>query len=454
MKKKLTLIMPSIGRKPAQKYISTWQMEPLVLAVLASLTPDDWQVTIQDDRVEPVDDSIEADLVGITTETYTARRAYQIAAKYRKRGIPVVMGGYHPTLWPDEVQKYADAIVVGPAEGIWEQVLADAVAGCLKKRYDGPQDFPWKGIFPKREVYAGKNYLPLALVEFSRGCSHHCSFCSITSFTRGRHYFRPPEEVAEEIRRTGQKIVFLIDDNIAANPTAVLDLCRALKPLNIKWVTQVSVEAAADPELIGAMASSGCVGVLIGFESLRSDLLCSLNKNSNESIELYERALAQLKKNNVCVYATFLFGIDGDDTNSFPRTLEFANKHQFFLVAFNHLVPFPGTALYAKLEAQGRMVSPAWWLEEKFGFGQVPFKPMMLPPEQLAEMCREYRQKFYSLRSIVRRGLAPQTNMQNLSTLLLFLTQNYYGRREVNEKFGIPLGFPEDNHLLEDLNQP
>lgn len=446
--KRLTLIMPSIGRKPGQDYVSTWQMEPLVLAVLASLTPSDWEITIQDDRVEPIDADKPADLVGITVETYTARRAYQIAAAYKKRGVPVVMGGYHPSLWPDEVEKYADAIVVGPAEGVWAQVLADAAGKCLKKRYNGSFDFPWQGVFPRREVFADKKYLPLALVEFSRGCSHHCSFCSITSFARGQHYFRPPEEVAEEIRRTGQKIVFLIDDNIAANPTAVKDLCRALKPLNVKWVTQISVEAAADPELIEPMAEAGCVGVLIGFESLRSDLLCSLNKKSNDSIELYEKALALLKKNHICVYATFLFGIDGDDASSFPRTLEFANKHQFFLVAFNHLVPFPGTALYAKLAAQGRMISDAWWLEENFRFGQVPYRPMMMPPDELAETCRKFRRRFYSTRSIIRRGLSPQTNMQNLSTFALFITQNYYGRREVDEKFGIPLGFPEENHLL------
>lgn len=447
--KRLTLIMPSIGRKPGQEYVSTWQMEPLVLAVLASLTPADWEITIQDDRIEPIDADKPADLVGITVETYTARRAYQIAAAYKKRGIPVVMGGYHPSLWPDEVEKYADAVVVGPAEGVWAQVLADADNGCLKKRYNGTFDFPWQGVFPKREVFKDKKYLPLALVEFSRGCSHHCSFCSITSFSKGKHYFRPPTEVAEEIRRTGQKIVFLIDDNIAANPVAVLDLCKALKPLNVKWVTQISVEAAADPELVKALADGGCVGVLIGFESLRSDLLCSLNKKSNDSVELYERSLAELKRNKICVYATFLFGIDGDNVSSFPRTLEFALKHQFFLVAFNHMVPFPGTALYAKLAAQGRMISDAWWLEESFKFGQVPYRPMMLPPDELAETCRHYRRRFYSTRSIIRRALAPRTNMQSLATLSLFLTQNYYGRREVDEKFGIPLGLPEENHLLE-----
>lgn len=446
--KKLTLIMPSIGRKPEQKYISTWQMEPLVLAVLAGLTPEDWEITIQDDRVEPIDPDKPADLVGITTETYTARRAYQIAAMYKKRGIPVVMGGYHPTLWPDEVEKFADSVVVGPAEGIWKTVLNDAQNGKLKKRYNGPVDFPWMGTFPRREVYGDKKYLPLALVEFSRGCSHHCLFCSITSFSKGKHYFRPPEEVAEEIKQTGQKIVFLIDDNIAANPEAVFKLCQALKPLKIKWVTQISVEAAANPQLIKAMAESGCVGVLIGFESLRSDLLSSLNKDSNESIELYEKALAEIKKNHICVYATFLFGIDGDNKYSFKKTLAFALKHQFFLVAFNHIVPFPGTPLYAKLDAQNRLVSDAWWLDSNFSFGQVPYKPQMMDAQELAEMCKNYRKKFYSIKSIVRRGLAPKTQMRDLSTFILYLTQNYYGRREVDEKYGIPLGFPEDNYLI------
>ncbi|MBP7635255.1 radical SAM protein [Candidatus Ozemobacteraceae bacterium] len=437
---KLTLIMPSIGRKPDQRYIATWQMEPLVLAVLAALTPRDWEISVQDDRVEPVDASRPADLVGITVETYTARRAYQIADEYRRRGARVVMGGYHATLWTDEVLGHADAVVTGPAEGVWGRVLEDFRAGRLGRRYDGTFDFSWNGLYPRREVYAHKGYLPLALVEFSRGCRFGCTFCSITAFTEARHYYRPPADVVEDIRRSGQKIIFLIDDNIAANIQAAFDLCAALKPLGIQWVSQISVNAAANPELVRAMAESGCIGVLIGFESLRPDLMQRLNKQCNVSIEGYERALALLRDNNICIYATFLFGIDGDDARSFPPTFRFIQKHRFFLAAFNHLVPFPGTPLYAKLQGEGRLTSPAWWLDPAFRFGQVPFVPTGFSPEGLAEACRDWRRRFYSWRSIIHRGLDLKTNARSLATLALFLTQNYYGRREVDEKFGLPLG--------------
>lgn len=435
--------MPSIGRKPGRRYITTWQMEPVVLALLAALTPENWEITIQDDRMERINYDHPADLVGITAETYTARRAYQIAAEYRRRGVKVVIGGYHPSLWPDEVEEHADAIVVGPAEGVWKTVLEDAEAGKLQKRYRGSFEFPWRGIFPRREVFTGRNYLPVALVEFSRGCRFHCSFCSITTFSKGKHYFRPPEEVAEEIRRTGQKLVFLIDDNIASNQDAAFQLCKALEPLKISWVSQISVDAAANPKLVKAMAQSGCIGVLIGFETLRPDLLSAVNKKCNGSIELFERALALVRDHHICVYGTFLCGIDGDDKKAFPRTLEFVKKHRFFLAAFNHVIPFPGTPLYSKLKAQGRLTSPAWWLDESFRFGQVPFVPTNMTPQELADLSREYRRKFYSLRSIIKRGLDVKTHLQSRPTFFMFLSQNLYGRREVDEKFGLPLGFQE-----------
>ena len=441
---KLTLIMPSIGRKPGQGYIATWQMEPLVLAVLGSLTPPDWDINVLDDRLEPIDYDQPTDLVGITLETYTARRGYQIAAEYQRRGVKVVMGGFHATLWTDEVLQYADAVVVGPAEGSWPQVLQDFQAGSLQRLYRSERDYPWGGILPRREIYADKKYLPLALVEFSRGCRFHCNFCAITAFTKGSHRFRPPDEVAEEIRRTGQKIVFLIDDNIAANPPAAYELCKALKPLGIQWVSQISVDAAADPKLVSAMADSGCIGVLIGFETLREDLIQRLNKRCNVSMASYERALDLVREHGICVYGTFLFGIDGDKEDSFPLGLEFMEKHKLFLAAFNHLVPFPGTPLYAKLEAENRLCYPAWWLSEEFRFGHVPFKPTHIGADRLAHLCKVFRRKFYSMRSMVRRGLDVKVHLRNPTLASLFVSQNLYGRREVDEKFGLPLGFQDE----------
>jgi radical SAM superfamily enzyme YgiQ (UPF0313 family) len=188
------------------------------------------------------------------------------------------------------------------------------------------------------------------------------------------------------------------------------------------------------------MAEAGCIGVLIGFESLRPDLMLRLNKRCNGSLEAYEKALANMRANHICVYATFLFGIDGDDERSFRSTFAFIQKHRFFLAAFNHLIPFPGTPLYARFAVEGRLTSPAWWLDPSFRFGHVPFHPTGFSPEGLATACRDWRRRFYSWRSIVHRGLDPMTNLQSLKTGALFFTQNYYGRREVDEKFGLPLG--------------
>ncbi|RCK78125.1 MAG: BchE/P-methylase family protein [Candidatus Ozemobacter sibiricus] len=438
---KVTLIMPSIGRKPGQRYITTWQMEPLVLALLAGLTPSDWTPEIQDDRVEPLDYDRPTDLVAITVETYTARRAYQIAAEFRRRGVRVVMGGYHATLLPDEVRQHADAVVIGEAEPVWATVLADAKAGRLQPVYRSERTTDLAGLKVDRRVYAGKPYLPLTLVEFSRGCRHACSFCSITAFYKATHRFRPPAEVAVEVRAAGNKTVFLIDDNIAASEEAAFALCAAFKPLGVNWVSQISVDAAANPRLVKAMAEAGCMGVLIGFESLRPDTLVRLNKRCNGGPERYDAALALLRQHGICVYATLMFGMDGDDPASFREAMSFIRKHRFFLTAFNHVVPFPGTPLYARLQAEGRLVSPAWWLDPAFRFGQVAFHPRPMTAPQVAELCRRYRRKFYSWRSILHRGLDLQTNARSLAVFGLFLTQNYLGRREVEEKFGLPLGF-------------
>lgn len=437
----LTLVMPSIGRKPGRRYIATWQMEPLVLALLAGLTPPDWTVTVQDDRAEPLDFDRAADLVGITVETYTARRAYQIADEYRRRGVRVVMGGYHATLLPDEVRQHADAVVVGEAEPVWEQVLADARAGRLQPVYHSARTTTLAGTKPDRRVYGGRNYLPLTLVEFSRGCRFACSFCSITAFYGATHRYRPPAEVAAEITAAGNKTVFLIDDNIGATEEAAFGLCEALRPLGVNWVGQISVDAASKPRLVKAMAEAGCMGVLIGFESLRPDTLAGLNKKCNGGRERYDAALHLLREHGICVYATLMFGMDGDDPATFGEAMEFIHRHRFFLTAFNHLVPFPGTPLYARLQAEGRLVSPAWWLDPDFRFGHVAFHPRPMSAGQVAELCRRHRRKFYSWRSILHRGLDLKTNARSLAVFSLFLTQNYLGRREVEEKFGLPLGF-------------
>ena len=203
---KVTFVLPAIGKKAHRPYIGTWKMEPLMMAVLKSITPPDIETELFDDRLELIDFGTKTDLAAITVETYTARRAYSIADRFRERGVPVVMGGYHATLLPQEAAGHADSIVAGNAEGVWEQVLADARRGCLKKLYKKAPRYP--ELSPDRSLFIGKRYLPIYLVETGRGCGFRCDFCAITSYYQACYYARPIRTVVEEIERTGGRYFF------------------------------------------------------------------------------------------------------------------------------------------------------------------------------------------------------------------------------------------------------
>ena len=182
---RLTLVYPAIGRKPGKPFVRSWQLQPLAIARLAAMTPPDWQVNFFDDRMDVINFDRPTDLAAISIETYSAKRGYQVAAQFRKRGVPVVMGGYHATLCPDETKEHADAVCVGEAESVWPAILYDAPLGRLQPFYRGDRERPLQGLTPDRGIFKGKNYLPVALVETSRGCPFQCNFCSIGAVSQG-----------------------------------------------------------------------------------------------------------------------------------------------------------------------------------------------------------------------------------------------------------------------------
>ncbi len=405
---RVTIVHPCIGRHAGDRsYIRTWQMESLPAATLAGLTPSDVEVKFYDDRMEIIPFDEVTDLVAISVETYTAKRAYQIASEYRRRGVPVVMGGFHASLCPDEVATYADAVVVGEAEQLWERVIDDARHGTLQKFYRAEGRAALGGLKPDRSIFQGKRYLKVGLVEAGRGCHFKCDFCAVQTVFNSTQTRRPADDILAELRamKRDRKLIFFVDDNITSNLAQAKEFFRALIPLKIRWVSQSSINAAHDEEFLELLARSGCMGVLIGFESLNPVNLAAMNKTFNTARGGFEKALENLKKHRIRVYGTFVFGYDGDTPESFRPTVDFARRHGLYIAAFNHLTPFPGTPLYARLKAEGRLLYDAWWLDERYGYNQIPFQPKGMSPEALRESCLAARREFYSWPSILKRSV-------------------------------------------------
>jgi radical SAM superfamily enzyme YgiQ (UPF0313 family) len=436
---KVTLITPHIGRKRADEYVHTWQMEPLPMATLAGITPDWVEVAFYDERVEPIDFDDRTDLVGIAVETYTAKRAYEIAAEYRRRGVRTILGGYQVMLVPDEAQRYADSILVGYAEPLWEQVLEDAARGGLQRRYVQNRAQPYAFGLPRRDIFGGKRYFKLSCVETGRGCPLHCNFCSIAAVTGSTFTPRPTESIVEELRTLGRRPVFFVDDNFVSNIKRTRELCEALIPLKLNWVGQGTLAMARDEELLALMAASGCRGMLIGFESLKRETLLAMDKKINTVMGEYEELIDRVHRHGISIYGTFIFGYDTESAKEAMETVETAIRLGVGMGAFNHLLPFPGTPLHANMLAEGRLHDPEWWLSPDYRYGDISFSPSTMSGEQLHELCLRARHRFYSYPSIARR-LVNRGNRTPLRKAGALAGINMLLRKEIRQKDGLPLG--------------
>jgi radical SAM superfamily enzyme YgiQ (UPF0313 family) len=437
----LTIIHPCVGRRPSEKYIGTWQMEPLPSATIAGLTPNDVVIKFYDDRLEAIPFDEPTDLAAISVETYTAKRTYQIASEYRQRGVPVVMGGFHATLCPEEVADYAEAVVIGEAEELWPQVIDDFRHGRLEKFYQQSTRPSLVGLKPDRSIFRGKRYLPIGLIEWGRGCHFNCDFCAIQTAFNQSQTRRPTDEVLREIKQIWpyKKLIFLVDDNLTTNMKAAKEFLQALIPLKIRWVSQASINVAHDEAFLDLLVRSGCQGLLVGFESLDAENLKSMNKGFNTMNGGYEKALANLRRYRIRLYITFVFGYDHDTPASFAESVAFAKHHHFYIAAFNHLTPFPGTPLYTRLQAENRLRYPAWWLDDAYSYNQIPFRPVHMRPEELQHHCVEARRAFYTWPSIIRRSL-DSVNRASFLMFRNFFLINGMLRAEVSQRDHYPLG--------------
>jgi radical SAM superfamily enzyme YgiQ (UPF0313 family) len=383
-------------------------LAPLGLMYLAAYTPDGVDVRIIDENVERLDFEQRPDLVGITTMTATAPRAYEIADRYRALGSKVILGGVHASMLPEEALEHADSVVVGEAESIWPDVVADAGCGRLEPIYRQESFTEFKRpLPPRRDMIDPGRYWTANGIQTSRGCPHNCNFCSVTAFNGRRVRERELDNVLAEVesiprgRITRRKTIAFVDDNIAANRKRAKELFRALIPMNVMWGSQASITFADDEELVELAARSGCRFLFIGLETTSPGALDEMGKHQNK-VEKYEDALRLLKKHGIQVMGAFIFGFDSDDESVFSKTLDFAMRNKIQVAQFANLTPYPGTRLYHRLKDEGR-------LEENFWFDtswddRVVFRPEKMSARELYRSTHQVHLDFYSYRSIFKRA--------------------------------------------------
>ncbi len=411
---KILLIAPNAGVTHKKARIVPFPQASLPL--IAALTPPEHQVKIIDERLEEVDFTEPCDLVGITVMTATAFRAYQIADEFRRRGVRVVLGGIHPTALPEEAIQHADSVVIGEAEGLWEELLRDANRGQMKLFYRR-EGFPClSGIPPSRIDLLPGRYLLKNVFQTTRGCPHNCGFCSVSTFMGRKYRHRPVEEVIHEVKLCYSSMIGFLDDNIVGNPSYSKELFRALIPLRRKWVSQGTVKMAEDEELLRLASQSGCIALFVGFESVNEATLRDMHKTFNR-VDRYYKLIERFHRYGIMVIGSFVFGFDEDDTLVFSRTLRFIEDAKIDFAQFSVLTPLPGTEVFTKLEEEGRIFSHDW---SRYDFAHVVYRPAKMTPQELQEGYNYVFRKFYTWPKILRRAL------RNWRYLHYFLPASFY----------------------------
>ncbi len=400
---------------------------PLNLCLIAAYTPNNIEVSITDECVNPIDFDKKVDLVGITSLTTTSPRAYEIAHAFRQQGVKVVMGGIHVSTLPDEALLHCDSVVIGEAEGIWEQLIRDFRCGRLKRKYRNESFVDLKGLpVPRRDLLSQRDYVTINTVQTARGCPYNCNFCSVKLFNGGMYRFRPIEDVIEEIKSLPSRNVFFVDDTILTQRERTRELLRALIPLKIRWGSQSTILIAQDDELMELAAKSGCLGLAIGFESFSPNTLDEMGKNFNKP-EYFHKLIKKIKSYGMIVWGSFVLGFDRDDEKGIRYTLELAQNSKLDFACFNFLTPLPGTEVYRQLVTEKRLTDSHWG---HYNMAKLVFKPAKMSGETLEFEMRNAWLDFYSLKAICKR-LGVRWKKFHPFIWLINLTLFYYTRKKI-----------------------
>lgn len=371
-----------------------------LLAVAGAVPRGRYDVVLTDENIEAVDFELKADLVGISAMTSYVKRGYQIADAFRSRGVPVVMGGVHPSFMPQEALRHCDAVVVGEAELVLERLLGDLERGRMCGVYRADRLHPMAGLpMPRYDLIKRNRYVNRTYVQTSRGCPQGCSFCAEPLMNGLRVRYRPVEEVIREVESCDSRTISFNDADFFATPERPKEIMRALKGRGLKWQAGVTSRLAQDDRILELAAASGCTLLSIGFESISRDTLKSVHKHVNRP-ETFAALVEKIHSYGIMVFGLFMFGFDGDDVSVFRRTARFTVDADLDVCAYSVLTPYPGTLSASDLRSAGRIVSFDW---DKYDQTTVVYRPARMSADELRLGQIASYETFYAASSLLRR---------------------------------------------------
>jgi radical SAM superfamily enzyme YgiQ (UPF0313 family) len=419
-KKRLVLIHPANHGRPGLGNVRMLSNPPLALAMVAAMTPDDWEVELIDEVSGPFRYR-EADLVGLTGTTNAAPRAYEIAAEYRREKVPVVMGGSHASTCPDEALRFVDAVVVGEAEPVWPQVLEHALRGRLEPIYRG-EPGPLVGLpRPRRELF--RNKVSLTTIQTSRGCPMDCNFCSVSALHGSRYRRRPVEEILDELATIRQKRLFFLDDNLVGygehDRQEALELFQGMvrRRFRFHWGCQASLNIADDEELLDWAARAGCRVIFIGIEAEDPDALAEINKRVNlkRGVEQYGPLVRRIHRAGIIVIGSFMFGLDSDTRESLERRVEYILASNVDVAQASVLTPCPGTRVFDKMRQEGRLLLtdfPGDW--QRYDGVELVFQPLHFTHQDLMRILCDFTARYCRWSTFSRKVLRTLGESRNV----------------------------------------
>ncbi len=403
-------------------------MEPLVYAILKALTPSNIITEFIDERFEPIIINDTPDLVVMSIRTFNANRAYEISEQFMKKGVKVLLGGYHVMLAPEEASLNASSIAIGNAEDIWEDIINDSRKGKLKSVYSSNKSNN-KFVMPNRNIYSKYKYLPIKPIETSRGCPYECSFCSTAAVYKKKIMFREPVDVINEIKAMRRKWIMFTDENFLLNNNHTEKILSGLRKMKIQWIAQSDVSIANNEKIIKQMALSGCFGLLIGFESFKKSRLEEYNKMKNMKTD-YRDLIKILHKYGIGVYASFI--ISKDDENDLDHIIEFIIENKVELAGLSPLTPYPNTGIYLN-GIENNTIIQKWWRIKPYPYWKFVFIDNKEKLKSLENKLVGKKVNLYSMNNIIKR-IRITKFVNNPIKFVIFLMLNILAAAEIRYK--------------------